>query len=234
MALCFQSFGYSSNINCCVNKHLNKSQPKKNTDLVSFPTLIIPQAAEGNDNLSVTTFPIKSLNSSSLVNDQPNAIGILGGALVDSTLQFAKKTVRLSLEDEENGIPFVLCSDPALSKEILSLGSECTDPSLVVESLRLKRLSLEKSGVCCVVMPCHISHTWHGEIKEGCSVPFLHMGECVAKELKEAKFRPREAGRPVRIGILSTNEPLATRIYQEKLENEVLSLLFLTNFCLLN
>lgn len=80
---------------------------------------------------------------------------------------------------------------------------------------------LEKSGACCILMPCHISHCWHDEIREGCSVPFLHVGECVANELKEAKLRPLEAGSPLRIGVLATDESLVARIYQEKLENEV-------------
>ncbi|KAJ6427317.1 hypothetical protein OIU84_022833 [Salix udensis] len=68
------------------------------------------------------------------------------------------------------------------------------DHSAIVENLRCKRLFLEKSGVRCIVMPCHISHSWHNEVSKGCSVPFLHMGECVAMELKEAKLKPLEAG----------------------------------------
>ncbi|KAI3455348.1 hypothetical protein Pfo_012011 [Paulownia fortunei] len=237
MSLCFQSFNYPSNINCCASRHTSQSQGKKNPFLVKFPSSIIPKAEGSYD-------PAES-NRSSLLNKsssdrsfnipltgQANGIGILGGVSVDSSLNFAKKLVNLKLEDEESRPPFILCSDPALSKKLLFLEKGSlpflsakaervhTDHSSVVENLRSKRMFLEKSGVCCVVMPCHVSHSWHDEIKEGCSVPFLHVGECVAKELKEAKLRPLEAGSPLRIGVLATNEALVARLYQEKLENE--------------
>ena len=97
------------------------------------------------------------------------------------------------------------------------------NPTLIVENLRSKRAFLEKSGAQCIVMPCHISHTWYDEVSKGCSVPFLHVGECVAKELKEAKLKPLEAGSPLRIGVLATNATLTAGFYQEKLQREVIS-----------
>ncbi|KAL3824310.1 hypothetical protein ACJIZ3_020339 [Penstemon smallii] len=199
MSLCFQPFNI---LTCCLSKrHIGQNYVKKNPTLVKFPSSI-----EGN-------FTGKS-----------NSIGIIGGVLVDSTLSFAKKLVSLNnSEDEENGPPFVLSLDPALSKELSSIGrneSRHSDRISLVENLRFKRKSLERSGVGCIVMPCHISHTFYDEIEQGCSVPFLHMGECVANELKEANLRPIEAGSPVRIGVLATNQTLVAKFYQEKLENE--------------
>ncbi|KAK1577983.1 hypothetical protein Q3G72_026616 [Acer saccharum] len=134
---------------------------------------------------------------------QANTIGIIGGLSVDSTLNFSRKLVQQS--DGENCPPFVLCSDPVLSKELL-LHERNSFPSI--------------SGAQCIVMPCHISHTWHDEVSKGCSVPFLHVGECVAKELKEAKLKPLEAGSPLRIGVLATNATLTAGFYQEKLQRE--------------
>ncbi|PKI48511.1 hypothetical protein CRG98_031133 [Punica granatum] len=69
-------------------------------------------------------------------------------------------------------------------------------------------------------MPCHISHSWHNEVSEGSSVPFLHMADCVAKELKDTKMKPLEAGSPLRIGLLATDAILSAGFYQEKLQNE--------------
>lgn len=154
-----------------------------------------------------------------------NVIGILGGY---TCLGFTKKLV-----DQESELPFILCTDPALKNELLSLDESSfptlsgkpemvnADHSLIVKNLRRKRAFLEESGVCCIVMPCHLTHYWYDEIKEGCTVPLLHMGEYVAKELKESKLRPIEAGSSVCIGVLATNTTLVTRMYQEKLENEV-------------
>lgn len=209
MSLCFQPFNYASNIKFCLSKHTSQSQGKKNPSLVKIPT--------------------ENPTSSSFFNDVPtitqaNGIGILGGASTDSTLHFAKRLKNLQLE-EGSSPPFILCSDPALSKDLSFFsaknGSVEADHASVVENLRRKRAFLENAGVSCVVMPCHISHSWHDEIKEGCSVPFLHVGECVAKELKAAKLKPLETGSPLRIGVLATNESVVPRIYQEKLEKEV-------------
>ncbi|XP_057772667.1 uncharacterized protein LOC130992156 [Salvia miltiorrhiza] len=158
------------------------------------------------------------------LSDPTNVIGILGG---DSSLIFAKKLV-----DHETELPFILCMEPVLRNELLLLQKgpfRCLsgkpervhiDHSLVVEKLRCKRAILEKCGVCCIVMPCHVLQCWHDEIEEGCSVPFIHMGESVAEELKEAKLRPIEAGSALSIGVLATNSSLVTRMYQQKLENE--------------
>ncbi|CAB4272757.1 unnamed protein product [Prunus armeniaca] len=132
-----------------------------------------------------------------------NTVGIIGGLSVNSTLNFLRNLVNWSSRDGESCPPFVLCSDPALNKELLLIerpsfpsvsrkneGTEL-DPTLIVENLR-----------------------------KGCSVPFLHMGECVARELKEAKLKPLEAGSPLQIGVLATYATLKAGFYQEKLRNE--------------
>ncbi|PPD79466.1 hypothetical protein GOBAR_DD23618 [Gossypium barbadense] len=161
----------------------------------------------------------------------PNTVGIMGGGSVDSTLSFVRKLVHWSKENEETCMPFVLCSDPVLNRELLSLernsSSLCSrnarsqfDHSPIVENLLSKRVFLEKSGAQCIVVPCHISHSWHDEVFKGCSIPSLHMAECVSRELKEAKLKPLEAGSPLRIGVLATDATLKAGFYQEKLQNE--------------
>lgn len=161
-----------------------------------------------------------------------NTVGIIGGVSVNSTLNFLRKLVQWGSKDE-NSVPFVLCSDPVLSKELL-LHERSSLPSLssgkdkhaqldstpIVESLRSKRTFLENSGAHCIVMPCHVSHSWHEEVFKGSAVPFLHMGECIARQLKEAKLKPLEAGSPLRIGVLATSTTLNAGFYQEKLQNE--------------
>ncbi|XP_057772897.1 uncharacterized protein LOC130992326 [Salvia miltiorrhiza] len=220
MSLCFQPFHYASNIKCCVSKHTSQSQGKKN------PSLVRIASAETTS----TSFFHKP--SSDALTGQGNGIGIIGGVSIDSTLNFAKKLKDLLLEEEGSSPPFILCSDPSLSKELSSLDRSSSpfssakteraeaDCSAIVENLRRKRAFLDRSGVCCVVMPCHISHAWHDEIKEGCSVPFLHVGECVVNELKQAELKPFESGSPLRIGLLATNQSLLPTVYQEKLEKE--------------
>uniref|UniRef100_A0A5B7AZJ3 Putative Amino-acid racemase isoform 2 n=1 Tax=Davidia involucrata TaxID=16924 RepID=A0A5B7AZJ3_DAVIN len=158
---------------------------------------------------------------------QANTVGIIGGVSVFSTLIFLEKLVWWSSRDGKECIPFVVSSDPAISRELPFISVNNKDgPSLlnhdgkIVENLRSKRAFLEQSGACCIVMPCHVSHVWHSEVSEGCCVPFLNVGDCVARELKEAKLKPLEAGSDVRIGVLATDATPMAAFYQNKLQSQ--------------
>ncbi|CAA0839134.1 aspartate-glutamate racemase family [Striga hermonthica] len=232
MSLCFQSFNYQ-HVKNCVNKRTTQSHGKKNSiSPVKLPSLIIKQG-ERNDHYPPEPRPISSDNdcNCSPFTAQSNCIGIIGGVSVESGLSFAKKLVNFEdIEEKYSPPPFMLSCDPLLSEELSSLKREffsrrngmirSFDHSSIVEKIKGRRTSLEKSGVCCLAMPCHLLHSWYDEIEQGSCVHFLHVGDCVAKELKEAKLRPIEAGSPIRIGVLATNENLVARFYQEKLENE--------------
>ncbi|XP_057486460.1 uncharacterized protein LOC130772563 [Actinidia eriantha] len=161
---------------------------------------------------------------------QANTIGIIGGVSVFSTLIFLEKLVWWSSRDGEECVPFVVCSDPGMSREFPFCSSYppvngnhsqfLSNSEIAVENLRHKREFLERSGAGCIVMPCHVSHTWLVEVSEGCSVPFLDVGDCVARELNEAKMKPLEAGSDVRIGVLASDATLVAGFYQEKLQSQ--------------
>ncbi|XWS11824.1 hypothetical protein CRYUN_Cryun37aG0034100 [Craigia yunnanensis] len=134
-------------------------------------------------------------------------------------------------------MPFVVCSDPVLNRDLLSLernsSSLCSrnehsqfDHTQIVQNLRSKRVFLEKSGAHCIVVPCHISHSWHDEVFKGFSLPSLHMGECVARELKGAKLKPLEAGGPLRIGVLAIGATLKAGFTKRNCRMSVLRLCF--------
>lgn len=151
--------------------------------------------------------------------------GVIGGVSVVSTLIFLEKLVWWSSRSGGESAPFIVCSDPTINR--LQLPPVCEknasdhyDRYLIIENLRQKRVFLEQSGARCIVMPCHISHLWHGEVSLGCSVPFLNIGDCVARELKEAKFRPLEAGSCIRIGVLADNSSSMADFYMKKLQSQ--------------
>ncbi|KAK9281154.1 hypothetical protein L1049_004048 [Liquidambar formosana] len=237
MTMFLHALNYPSHILGNTHRYRTHNKPRSNPALAIPPSSILLQTEEsGNSPESKKssgsgTASTSSDSTSSLVS-QASTVGIIGGVSIDSTLNFLKKLVGWSSKDGEDSLPFVLCSDPVLSKELLSherglspyLSSKSAhfqlDHTPIVENLRHKRVFLENSGARCIVMPCHISHSWHDEVSEGCSVPFLHMGECVARELKEAKLKPLEAGSPLRIGVLGTNATLTSGFYQDKLQNE--------------
>lgn len=167
----------------------------------------------------------------------PDTVGVIGGVSAVSTVSFLEKLVAWSPRDGGGAaLPFIVCNDPILNRELSphKRGSSSflfsssrnaahlqIDHASVVENLRRKRIFLESSGARCIVMPCNTSHAWHDQISEGCSVPFLHVGECVATELKAANLKPVEAGSNLRIGVLSTDALLTTAtFYFEKLQHQ--------------
>ncbi|KAF7135417.1 hypothetical protein RHSIM_Rhsim08G0216000 [Rhododendron simsii] len=209
----YHTFGY-------MNKHrISQYSTRTNPALAIPPSSILLQNDESGNLLDSKKIPgsnaaCDSVGTTSLLNHD-NTVGIIGGVSIHSTLNFLKKLVHWSTKEGEDCPPFVLCSNPAPS---ISEGFQTDCAPL--ENLRRERVFLEKSGARCIVMPCHVSHTWHDEVSRGCSVPFLHMGECVARELKEANLRPVETGSPLRIGVLAADATLKTDFYQEKLRNE--------------
>ncbi|PIA65559.1 hypothetical protein AQUCO_00100805v1 [Aquilegia coerulea] len=236
MKLSLQLLNYPSHFVGSTSKYRPSYEVRFNPTLYSQPSSFLLQA-NGSD-ASTISKKVLILGSAALQNNQTtsplsevNTIGIIGGISAVSTLNFLDKLVRWSSEGEET-LPFVVCSDPGLHKKLLfhekSLVSSLKskeywnkiDTTPIMENLIRKITFLEQAGARCIVMPCPISHAWHDEISKGCSLPILHVGECVAKELKEANLKPLEAGSSLRIGVLATNGSLQARFYQEKLHNE--------------
>ncbi|XP_015070560.1 uncharacterized protein LOC107014947 [Solanum pennellii] len=236
MMMSLNSLNYSTYTLARMNSHHSHNRTRKSPAFVTPPSSIISQTEESRNLAnSMENSPLDMASKrpdSSVLLTHENAIGIIGGLSIGTTLNFMSKLVTWSSKDGGNSIPFVLCSDPVLNKE-LSLherGSSSyltgknenllKDHAPIVENLRHKRIFLEKSGARCIVMPCYVSHSWHHEVALGSSVPVLHMGECVAKELKEANLRPLEAGSTLRIGVLASDATLSAGFYQDKLQNE--------------
>ncbi|GLJ44027.1 hypothetical protein SUGI_0918010 [Cryptomeria japonica] len=164
------------------------------------------------------------VSGSSRILHQPNTVGIIGGVSDLSTADFMRKLFKQSSEESEgSSLPVLLCSDPQLKQE-LSLGIELRSSrkkgDRVSNVLKEKILFLEGAGACCIVMPCHVSHAWYEELSQVCSVPFLHMGDCVAQELKEANLRPIETGSNVKIGLLGTENTMTAGFYQDRLSKQ--------------
>lgn len=178
-----------------------------------------------------------------------NAVGVIGGVSAAATLDFLEKLAAgCGGEEGEAAPPFIVCRDPTPFRDFppkkkgggrRSASSSSSSPhgesaessssssffqqggARLVENLRRQRLFLESSGARCIVMPCQTCHFWHREISDGCSVPFLHVGDCVAEQVMAANLRPVEAGSNVRIGILASDATFAAALYQQKLQNLV-------------
>ncbi|XP_041003856.1 broad specificity amino-acid racemase RacX-like [Juglans microcarpa x Juglans regia] len=217
-----------------VNKNKTQYRTRSNPSAaaqISSATQPTDESGKSLDSKRVlgSAMAIKRYQAPNSLLSQPNTVGIIGGVSVFSTLIFLEKLVRWSSKNGQECVPFVVCNDPGLSKELPVLSSFHSFKSRnsqiqfnhgpIVGNLQRKRVFLEQSGASCIVMPCHLSHAWHGEISKGCSLPFLHIGECVARELSNAKMKPLEAGSNVRIGVLTDATSVAA-FYQEKLQTQ--------------
>ncbi|GJM94182.1 hypothetical protein PR202_ga10804 [Eleusine coracana subsp. coracana] len=152
--------------------------------------------------------------------DPSGTIGVMGASST-SSLRFLERFVCWSTRNGEEAPPFIICNDPLIKKELLSSGTQITsDCNVALGKLMKKRLFLQQSGASCIVMPCQFLHAWHDEISLGCSVPFLHIGDCVVKELKAANLKPVEYGSNVRVGILAIDSTSTTNLYLDKLESQ--------------
>lgn len=227
---------YSSRISCRVRLSRVLATPPSSILLQMDESKDLPKAKKGFCLSDDSRNSLNSLSEDSLLR-QANTVGIIGGVSTDATLKFVRKLVDWSSKNGKSSLPFVLCSDPALNKELLLYEENSypslyhrtegtpADPKQIVENLRNKRKSLERCGAKLILMPCHIAHIWYEEVCEGSSVPLLHMGECIAKELEEAKMKPLEAGNPLRVGVMATTATLYAGFYQERLQSNV-SILF--------
>ncbi|KAK7292076.1 hypothetical protein RIF29_07741 [Crotalaria pallida] len=190
--------------------------------------LLLPSSTSLQVIFSFTS--LMKCQSSACLLSQPRTVGIIGGVSVLSTLIFLEKLACWSSRNGKECPPFVVCSDPMLSRVLSPRGSFLSvkkrtahirlNQEQVIENLRHKRNLLHQSGARVLAMPCHLSHTWHREISEDSSLPFLHVGECVAMELKNSKLKPFHSATTVRIGLLTTDSIFVSSYYQEKLQSQ--------------
>lgn len=249
-AVSFSSLNYPLRILNDVNKHKNKpstrSSPPIPPPASTVPISSHPVKTDEPKNSSETQKAHSCLSGSCPAVNQENTVGIIGGVSVLSTLIFLEKLIWWSSRDGES-VPFIVCSDPMLRQQTYKPSMKVTstsccsssyscdskkyifsevDQTPVVDHFRRQRMFLEEGGARCIVMPCHVSHVWYGEISQGCKLPFLHVADCVARELKEARFKPLEAGCGVKIGVIVTDGAPVAGVYQEKLQNEGFEVVF--------
>ncbi|RVW30865.1 hypothetical protein CK203_110514 [Vitis vinifera] len=125
MAMSFHSLKYPSHMMGNVHKHGILYRTMKNPILAVPPSSTLLQTDESGNlpeskNSSGSDAASTNSDSASLFINQATTVGIIGGVSVDSTLNFLKKLVQWSSKDGGDSLPFVLCSDPVLNKQLLS------------------------------------------------------------------------------------------------------------------
>ncbi|KAE8700631.1 putative Cc-nbs-lrr resistance protein [Hibiscus syriacus] len=194
------SRNYPSYIPGCIIRQKNLCNKRLNPLLAMPPSSVILHTDESGNFPESRKNPASLSSSGGSLLTAPNTVGIIGGLSADSTLSFLRKIVHFSKENEEKCMPFVVCSDPALNRELSLL--EESYSSFAVEMIFRNSII---PGLLTVYRVKGISS---------------RNRELTALELKEAKLKPLEAGSPLRIGVLGTDATLKAGFYQEKLQEE--------------
>ncbi len=140
-------------------------------------------------------------------------IGILGGMGPLATADFFAKLTRATpaVRDQDH-FPVTLESAPQIPDRVAAMQGRGED---VLPALRAVAQRLIDAGCDVIAMPCNTAHLWHAALAAELPVPFLHIADAVAAQLREVRS---ETGGAVRkVGLMGTTATLASRLYQDRI-----------------
>ena len=133
-------------------------------------------------------------------------IGILGGMGTQAGLDFCNKLAKLNRGKLDKKYPlFVLYN----KSNIPSRPENIRKYSNVLKSLVEGCKMLEKNGCKFIVMPCNTAHYWYDDLQKKIKIPILSMPKEVYVNIQKTSKKNS------RIGILSTEATLNTKIYHK-------------------
>ncbi|MDB5314331.1 MAG: glutamate racemase [Rhodospirillales bacterium] len=147
------------------------------------------------------------------MNDR--VLGVLGGMGPLASAHFMLRLTALTpaVRDQDH-IPAVLWSDPRVPDR--KLGHDGTGPDPLPALLRGVR-GLEAAGCGAIAIPCNTAHGWFDRLRMKTDLPILHIVDAAALELARLGVRSG------RIGLMGTAATLAMRLYQERLDYDVIT-----------
>lgn len=141
--------------------------------------------------------------------------GILGGLGPKTTARFYLDLIKNATLDARPCVCiWSLPLDLEKERRFIEKG---THKKHYLKLLRNGVKALEKAGCTQVVMPCNTVHEFHAELQRITPIPFPHLIEIAAKELKRRKWR--------KVLLLATSRTIKTRLYQNALESSQIKLM---------
>ncbi len=136
-------------------------------------------------------------------------IGILGGMGTQAGLDFCNKLAKLNRGKLDQKYPlFVLYNKSNIPRRPENIRKYSNVLKSLVEGCKM----LEKSGCKFIVMPCNTAHYWHDDLQKKINIPILSMPKEVYVNIQKTSKKN------TRIGILSTEATLSTKIYHKYFE----------------
>jgi len=136
-------------------------------------------------------------------------IGILGGMGTQAGLDFCNKLAKLNRGKLDQKYPlFVLYNKSNIPRRPENIKKYSNVLKSLVEGCKM----LEKNGCKFIVMPCNTAHYWYEDLQKKINIPILSMPKEVYVNIKKTSKKN------ARIGILSTEATLSTKIYHKYFE----------------
>ena len=137
-------------------------------------------------------------------------IGILGGMGTQAGLDFCNKLAKLNRGKLDQKYPlFVLYNKSNIPKRPENIRKYSNVLKSLVEGCKM----LEKNGCKFIVMPCNTAHYWYDDLQKKINIPILSMPKEVYVNIQKTSKKNS------RIGILSTEATLNTKIYHKYFQN---------------
>jgi len=136
-------------------------------------------------------------------------IGILGGMGTQAGLDFCNKLAKLNRGKLDQKYPlFVLYNKSNIPRRPENIRKYSNVLKSLVEGCKM----LEKNGCKFIVMPCNTAHYWYEDLQKKINIPILSMPKEVYVNIQKTSKKN------ARIGILSTEATLSTKIYHKYFE----------------
>ena len=133
-------------------------------------------------------------------------IGILGGMGTQAGLDFCNKLAKLNRGKLDQKYPlFVLYNKSNIPRRPENIRKYSNVLKSLVEGCKM----LEKNGCKFIVMPCNTAHYWYEDLQKKINIPILSMPKEVYVNIQKTSKKNS------RIGILSTEATLNTKIYHK-------------------
>ena len=137
-------------------------------------------------------------------------IGVIGGMGPLATADFMQKVIAATpAEYDEQHVPLIISSDPRIPARPAAIlhGDQSPLPRLM--DIRDRLIAF---GATALVMPCNTAHYWHGQLAEGCALPFPSIIEATCDLVME------NTSAHDRVGLVATKATLATELFQAELQ----------------
>ena len=136
-------------------------------------------------------------------------IGILGGMGTQAGLDFCNKIAVLNRGKKDQQYPkFILFNKSDTPKRPENLKRYFNVLDELVKGCRL----LQKNNCKFIVMPCNTAHYWYNDLQRKIKIPIISMPKEVYLDTK------KRCKRNSKIGLLSTEATIATKIYHRYFE----------------